>query len=126
MTAGVLHVLQALALMQSEEIRPLHLTGNHGFALLQAIPLRSHARSCESPALRCTAPWVENCALLAERSKHWADRLDKAEQASGGTVVSIRQFGGPPNSRAGLTACKAPSQRRSGFRSLTCASTMPP
>ena len=37
-----------------------------------------------------------SCALLAERRKYWADReldlrllMDKAEQASGGTVVSI-------------------------------------
>ena len=37
-----------------------------------------------------------SCALLVERRKYWADRelelrllMDKAEQASGGTVVSI-------------------------------------
>ena len=37
-----------------------------------------------------------SCALLTERRKYWADRelelrllMDKAEQASGGTVVSM-------------------------------------
>jgi hypothetical protein len=42
-----------------------------------------------------------SCGLLAERRKYWADRelelrllMDKAEQASGGTVVSIIAYKG--------------------------------
>ena len=95
-------------------------------AELQAI----HRYLVETPVLKAVTDEIRQWWRLfghedAPRSSaEWAvSRIYKTRAAVPAIVVPA---GRTRYSAAGVTACKAPSQRRSGSRSPTCASTMMP